>query len=135
MIPITATNRSILSSYRKTDSSAILTEEQRTRLIPALEKDGADIIVFHPGSRNTRIGTAKDPFPKTVCSVLANRLTGPSERADNTIPFPCLGDHQRDHFDEHASDLLDNKAPYLKRKAIFNAAQQVLSISGRTTPS
>lgn len=130
--PITATNRSITSTYKKSDTSFFISEDTRKLELPATEKDGSDILVLHPGSRNIRIGLSRDALPRTILSAISKTSEPNSE------PFtscPTFNDVDIDALQEQVEQILDSRSSILKKKPLPNTTQQILNYNRHQKPS
>ena len=68
---LTITAKNVQSVYLQTETSAML-----TRLPHEVPVDASDILVIQYGSRNVKIGTARDALPRVVPQVIAHRNAG-----------------------------------------------------------
>ena len=94
---------------------------------------GAKAVVFHLGSRNTRIGMALDTFPKTVPSCVARRV----DNKYNSQLSSSIDQYSQNHspdFDTYVDGLeseLKNRMKVAKRRMVPNAHEQCIAYNTR----
>lgn len=97
---------------------------------------GAKTIVFHPGSRNLRIGLASHAYPKTVPNVIAHRIIG-DEMDVETDPEPPREGPRVDKFCKQRDVVFKDfkeRMRYYKRRILPNSHEMVVNFNSRTQP-
>lgn len=137
-------SKNVCSSFAQVDTPKTIEKSSTLHNPPFLktetgEKMEVDIsrncIIFHPGSRNLRIGFANDPFPKEIPHVIARELLSsiPSEtgvssetKVDESFILEAV---------EWGESQLLERLQNAKRKPSSNASSQVLNFNSAVEPT
>jgi actin-related protein len=120
---ITTAGRTITSTYRKSDKSYFISDAARQAELPNVEKEGNDVLVLHPGSRNTRIGISRDALPKTILTAVARPW-----KNGQSIVCPTFEDIDMEALqDDNIESIVSSRNSILKKRPPPNTTQQMLS--------